>query len=327
VSRAGKSWAVAAVFALVCCRCSLLVDTDGLSGGSDAAAPRSSEGGARDAAATDDGGNEAASPTCTPSPSFDTDAKNCGHCGHDCLGGTCASSQCTETVIVSGQDSLSGIAIDGNDLFFVTGGGQVRHAALDGTNITDVAKAPAADNMAVDATFVYVATSDDRHIYRARRDGTGSADPIAPCTGACLGVTVHEGQVYFTDRGEGSLRRVETNNTATTLASGLDAPEGVFPGPSRFLVSNEAAGNILALPYGASSFTHVLDVADPVSAMEDGTDFWVVSQSPKQILRIPLAGGSPTIVAQVTSQPVGMAQTDEAIYWVTGDGKVHRLAK
>lgn len=67
------------------------------------------------------------------------DGKNCGACGHDCLGGACTNGTCQPFTLVGGQVLTSGIAIEGKSVVWsrrkgsATSGGLFR-IDLDGKN-------------------------------------------------------------------------------------------------------------------------------------------------------------------------------------------------
>ena len=50
------------------------------------------------------------------------DAKNCGACGHDCLGAACASGECAPAAIVTGEAGPGGIAVDDTDAYWLSAG-------------------------------------------------------------------------------------------------------------------------------------------------------------------------------------------------------------
>jgi hypothetical protein len=74
-----------------------------------------SEGGASADAALADGA------ACSGAD-LQTDAKNCGACGHDCLGATCNGGLCAPALVVTGLDQAGVITVDGNDLFLLKSG-------------------------------------------------------------------------------------------------------------------------------------------------------------------------------------------------------------
>ena len=69
---------------------------------------------------TDDGSSTP--PAC--SQDLSTDAKNCGRCSHDCLGGTCAQGLCQPVTLAIGQGEVDGLATDGKSVFW---GGYSNH--------------------------------------------------------------------------------------------------------------------------------------------------------------------------------------------------------
>lgn len=90
--------------------CSITTDLDGLSGG-----PLSTD--------ASDGGREAgnleppveAGPVCTAGQDFSADPKNCGACGHDCLGGQCFQSVCQPLLLASA--ATAHIKVDATHLY------------------------------------------------------------------------------------------------------------------------------------------------------------------------------------------------------------------
>jgi hypothetical protein len=54
---------------------------------------------------------------------FATDPKNCGTCGHDCMGGTCSGGVCQPFLVGNADASASSIAANANGIYWVTKGG------------------------------------------------------------------------------------------------------------------------------------------------------------------------------------------------------------
>ena len=112
--------------------CSWLVDSAGLSaerdGGTsaaneDASRPDGSQlpdapttdAPAKDARALDDPSSDAPD-ACTAD--LASDPKNCGTCGHDCLGGDCRGSLCQPVVVTSSEKNLEELRVAGNRLVY-----------------------------------------------------------------------------------------------------------------------------------------------------------------------------------------------------------------
>ena len=275
-----------------------------------------------------DGGLEGDAGAC--SDDLTSDAKNCGKCGHDCLGGTCVASQCTPVPIISNETGVLGVAVDGTDLYWSRFDGAVRTSRLDGTSPGDLRKLNGAGHIAVDDTYVYVAGFGAIPVSRFRKDNTGPVEALAPCNGECLGVAVTTGRVYFTERalgGVGNLRVAESDGGSTLLLGDLSFPEHLFAAPTRLLIANEGGNDIVELPYGSTTSAVFASVPDPVSVVADATDVWIVSQNTKTIRRRALAGGPIFTVATLPSIAYGLAQNATALYWANDDGTILRLAK
>lgn len=321
--------------------CSLAIDTSDLTGGGGTPVDG---GGSRDSdpvpvveastvPGTDAGADATADAQVEAGPCLDLieDPKNCGRCGHDCLGGKCSDARCQPSTIITGEAAATlGVAVDATTLYWSRFDGQVRAAKLDGSQKRDLQKLPSAGHIEVDDTYLYVPGFESHLVTRFKKDGSGSVETLAPCEGSCLGIALHNGRVYFTERAPesiGKLRVVESDGGATVLLSNLSFPEDLFAAPTRLLIANEGGGNIIELADGKKDTTVFDEVTDPVSVVADATDIWIVSQNTNTIRRRSLAGGLITIVATLPATPTGLAQDAVSLYWAQDDGTVSRLAK
>jgi hypothetical protein len=97
-------------------------DTDAGNDGSTASNDANSGG---DGAVTCTAPKVTCNTSCVDPASFKGDAKNCGVCGHDCLGGTCSKSVCSSATILAasgtdaGASSIASLAFDGSHIVFV----------------------------------------------------------------------------------------------------------------------------------------------------------------------------------------------------------------
>jgi hypothetical protein len=83
-----------------------------------------------------EGGQAACGTTCVDTQ---TDARNCGSCGHDCLGGTCTSAVCQPFTIAQGQAAVTRLVPNGTKLYWSRSATGVQTAGvyaadLDGQN-------------------------------------------------------------------------------------------------------------------------------------------------------------------------------------------------
>ena len=126
------------------------------------------------------------------------DAKNCGSCGHSCLGGACQAGVCQPVVLATGQNNPPDIAIDATNVYWVTyGGGTVMKCAIGGCNNTptELASGQAgAQGIAVGATSVYW-TADS--VKSCTISGCGNAPTqLTPAGAGNIGVAVGANNVF-----------------------------------------------------------------------------------------------------------------------------------
>jgi hypothetical protein len=122
---------------------------------------------------------------CTPSPSFDTDAKNCGRCGHDCFGGVCSAGKCGK-VELSAPARVDEIVLDGNDLYMAStspsGGVHKVPLSVGGTSGL-VAPCSYCQGLAVDATSVFFGgLSDGDNPQTCAKGGCAAASNLGTST-------------------------------------------------------------------------------------------------------------------------------------------------
>lgn len=121
-----------------------------------------------------------AGPTCDAD--LTTDPKNCGGCGHDCLGGACVAAKCQPIVLLDGaQYKPTGLAVDDTSVFVMEGNTQsILRVAKDGDGgvATVVANEPNLFDMIAGGGYVYFSnpTSADGG------PGQVSRCPAAGCT-------------------------------------------------------------------------------------------------------------------------------------------------
>jgi hypothetical protein len=71
------------------------------------------------AAPSPDGATDGGPPSCGD---VLRDAKNCGQCGHDCLGQACDDGFCQPKIVADAQDDLRSIAVDDRSVYWGSGG-------------------------------------------------------------------------------------------------------------------------------------------------------------------------------------------------------------
>ncbi|HYQ04143.1 MAG TPA: hypothetical protein VER96_35970 [Polyangiaceae bacterium] len=208
----------------------------------------------------------AAACACSPSYSacgvscvnLKTDPKNCGVCGHSCLGGTCDLGSCQPTTVATGQLRLSRMATDGNYLYW--------------------------SGAAASGTPYYVA--------RVRVDGTGGVKVLAATEDGAGALAVTTDKVYWISKGQ--LRSCDipdcaagpSNAITTATANGVSGDMLYEPGKkalywSRGATYNTKDGTLYTLASGASTPTVVgTNPSNPGALVSDASNvYWINSST------------------------------------------------
>jgi hypothetical protein len=269
----------------------------------------SSTGGSAEAGGGSSAGGGGAAP-CDPGADHASDPKNCGACGHDCLGGACTSGACQPVAIGAATDETPAL------LF------------LDDTYVYWTNHVHTSEHMCPQVKLV-----------RAPKQATNP--PAEPQTVAS------ENGVYYADVGpdyiyygasrcavdDGHVRRFPANsaNTPTpeTVATLPVGGMGVAAaGDSFFYMAATSPGpiNIVASPAGGGAATTL--ATDPSYAyflLTDGANlYWnsADSDATANIKSVSINGGAPITVASTQQSPLGevvLGAVDGAnVYYVAG---------
>lgn len=194
-------------------------------------------------AAVDANGSEGDAGACIAD--FKSDPAHCGRCGHDCLGGTCASGKCQPVKLAEGLAVPEGLVVDATDVF-VAEWDQHRIVKFGKDALGPCAKVPLPSTcvfaqqpqvwrptaMGVDAQNVYWANTGGNTTHEIRscpRTGCGgqSAKLVAQLGEEAFGhlfgddvlpleLVVHEGQIFWPESLGGAIRSAPTDGGAVT---------------------------------------------------------------------------------------------------------------
>lgn len=260
------------------------------------------EGGGGEGGNGGDGGT-----TCGPDVNLQIDAKNCGRCGHDCVGGACNAGKCEAVVLLGGLGNPSGIALGPNDVYVTTLGTEaVLSVSKNGGTATALATGVTrARGVAVQGSTVYWGNGDFKF------DDAGYKGGVWECTlPACADkklVAAGDWAASPIARG-GHLYFAETNGTGTI--SRVTVPGG-----------ETSALTPVTRPFGL--------------AVDDAYAYFTSAQNPA-LARALVDGGGPTngegIGSDTGNTSVGFVAVDDArVYWVyttkAGAGHVTSVAK
>jgi hypothetical protein len=287
-----------AALALVLGGCSLLVSVDGLTGGSAPAA----DGGGIDQTAGPDAAIDARAPdggACTAS--FDTDAENCGRCGHSCLGASCSGGRCEPFRVATGQDHPLGIFVapegsrNAGYVFWVNQSphASLRRALKNGQNQVPLDDPSDALQSPVDIV------ADDNNIY-------WTESPVNASGVFKKAISAGMKQPY-SSVGSGRAGFLAIDGS-TLYASSFSAPTG-------FILSDQ---NLYSGPYTVGGL-----------AVQANVIYWI-QQEPQVIVSGGKQGGNPsdtTMWARTDVKPMGLAVDDGYIYWTENGSRIQRLSK
>jgi hypothetical protein len=168
-----------------------------------------------------------------------TDAKNCGRCGRDCLGAACTNGACEPVVLSASLANPSGIFLMPTKVL-VTLSGDGRILEIDknpgGTPrvVTTGRKDPW--GLFVDGNTLYFADSDYPQASNPTtyKGGIWSCD-LTNCGTPALVISsdhpvnpiLHNGVVYFAENNDSAVRRVLPNGTQTFIVDTATQPFGV----------------------------------------------------------------------------------------------------
>lgn len=136
-----------------------------------------------------------------------SDAKNCGACGHDCLGGACTAGVCQPFVVGVGLSGPANPAVDENGmLFFTTNDGAVRSCSATGcgaganlvTRLSPDAANPVLTGLAVRAGTVYFSAYYESSVYSCPVGGCAAATPLVTTIPNPYDIVTDETNLYMT---------------------------------------------------------------------------------------------------------------------------------
>lgn len=271
-----------------------LTDGKSVGGVTQAPAPGSPQG----ATSTDGGAvpDAPAAPVTCDGVDTRTDARHCGRCGHDCLGGACESGVCRAKEIATSLDSPF--------------------------------------SLTVTADHVFVATNRGGTILRVKKDGsatetfaTGQRSPWGITTG---GGFVYWANNYFANDGGGIWRCPLTASPCVApqrIVSTAHPRRPTFAGGFVYYAEEDANLVRRATPDGAT-VTTVANASKPFGIAVDAKHVYYTSAA-NSFQRAPVAGGTVEDLGPANGSSWGLAAVDDArAYYVFGfsDGTGRVLA-
>jgi sugar lactone lactonase YvrE len=281
---------------------------DNLSGGADAP----DAGGAPEASAC--------------SADLTRDAKHCGRCGHDCVGGACQSGVCQPVVVATGQASPEAIAVDratGSVYWTNIGDATVVELVL-GVGPRTVASNQRGPRGIAIVSGRPVWTSVDSGEISTLRGGAVAL--VASGQSAPYDVAGDDAATFWVNRGGEVMRLDPTVPSPAVVASGQDQPTAIaLDAQSVYWVASGsptgAGGSVVKAPRGGGASTTLASgVRNPRGIAVSGEHVYFTSYgggaTGPAVVRVPIAGGPQEVIASGQLKPLAVAVDASRVYWV-----------
>jgi hypothetical protein len=299
--------------------------------------PTGDDAGARGADAADIEASPEASPEASCSTDIAVDPKNCGRCGHDCLGGACLEGLCQPVVLASNRGGPGSVAIDATHVYWLESsasmvvrvpkaGGPIEVLATvvgnagAGNLRVDESRAYWADNFAATNSFLLRRSSVSKVPdagapiqYGAYVIQSGVGGPPTFVLGMALDgndlLSTSGGGVTRSAKDSGAVAPVVNVPTVLTCLTADDA--GLYVG--------SLDGQLLGVsPEGGTTSPIGTGLGDVEELLLDGADlFWIARG--QGTIGIAKQRSSPSVFAGSLDDPRGVAVEDTSVYWTERD--------
>lgn len=274
-----------------------------------------------------------------------TDPKNCGRCGHDCLGAACSAGTCATTAIVTRAGTAPhGVAVAG-DLVYWTNfqGYSAQYNGVWYVSKTTPAATPTRihtedisnpNRIVTDGTNVFWTdwNNDPAYVLRCPVGAQcGSSWRLATSESYPDGVAFDATHAYWARNGSDQIVSCTISGcgSPTVVATNETKPSGVAAraagGDTQlFWTLRGASGAIRTCTLSGTTTCTGQDFAagqdDPVEIVVHGTDVYWTAAGSGDVRRCAAAGcgGAPVTVASAQTGLAGLAVDASGVYWVAG---------
>lgn len=292
------------------------------------------------AAITTAGGQDGSAGNVAICGDIQSDPRNCGACGHDCIGGACIAGACQPVVLAAGLEEPGSMAIDDTNVYWTeyAAGQIVRIAKAGGAPIIVASGLPSPGAIAVSSGNIYWTDAAAGTVSQLAVDG---GSPVVLATGLLQpnALAVDASDVYFWTIGDHTIRHLAPS--PVVVASDLTVAAMVLDAASLYCATFD--GSILKIPrQGGNAQTLASSpVTYPGSGLTDygawgvaidtANAYWTYraywsSLDPAMVLSVPLDGGTPTILCAQCAGALAITADPSGIYWTEiGPGNIETL--
>ena len=249
-----------------------------------------------------------------------TDAANCGRCGHSCQGGACLGGACQVATLATGLLNPYRVAVDGQSVYWTEGGttttnGSVKKIPLGGGTPTPLATSQNAPyGLAIDGNNVYwtsLAPSGSGGLLQKVALGGGSPITLASL-GSAAPLMTYGTTAFWVDAT--GIRQVPVNGGAPSLLTSGSSAQCQMATDGTYLYWGSAT-TIYRVPLsGGTSAPLVMGQVDVCDIVVDGTTlFW--TDLIGNVGKAGIDGSSPTNLVTGRPGPNTLTVDATAIYW------------
>lgn len=315
--------------------------------------PSPEAGAAVDATAPPNGEDAALADVGAPcSRDLENDAKNCGRCDHDCLGGACARGTCQPIVLAADQYRPFGLVLDNDYVYYASNGDVFRLPKAGGArtlvagarvgpvfvSITSKGNSFVGPGLALDATSVYVLSAATHDLLRIPKDGS---DPDGGVSVGATNANYSTVPNFVAADGVQVFAATNAGHLVGAPAAGPTRVVGSFPGGSAYGFALDANNVFVSTGSSVATASKVLPPEDagadaqptvsplplaltnqdPWGIASDGTYLYWANTATGSVKKMPIAGlmdgGAATVLAANLDQPHYLALDGTSVYFTT----------
>lgn len=268
------------------------------------------------------------------------DAKNCGVCGHDCLGSACGAGRCAPTTIASGQGAAVALALDDTRVYWADElGGAVMAAQKDGAMLAVIAAGQTSPHRIAEhagALFWSNATPGKMGAWRIATTGVGKAQITSDPTP--YGIAADDTGIFWLlqSNSQATLLRAKLDGTGVSiLTTKPDAAEELALDLAHVYITSPTAGLITSVKKNGAGMATLVAGGHPLGIAVDDTYVYWTDAEAGAISRVDKAGANVESLASGQHRPTRITVDADTIYWtnegdpscVASTGSVMKLAK